>query len=292
MLEAYNQYVVSYQTLETEIERLKGANADLEAKVTEGDDDQKNPADASKDNNNLAYQEEIERLKNEITGLAQKMTIPNQAFVETQAQLDNKALESEIERLKAENVELTEKLSGSSNFDDSPAWGAPEDEVLLTSSDNNATALLELEAEISELKQKIRGEQEEKVKLNEDINAAKVKHGKLTLKVKQLTKELNSRKSASPAASSSTADDSLDKAIQDELNQRAAKAEKALKDSQQQIQDLTVEKSRLLERVDTLEGGNEKFMELKENQVRQLEKFSAIAILFVKMKGVSRIFAT
>ena len=290
LLEAYNQYVVSYQTLETEIERLKGANADLEAKVTEGDDDQKNPADASKDNNTLAYQEEIERLKNEITGLAQKMTIPNQAFVETQAQLDNKALESEIERLKAENVELTEKLSGSSNFDDSPAWGAPEDEVLLTSSDNNATALLELEAEISELKQKIRGEQEEKVKLNEDINAAKVKHGKLTLKVKQLTKELNSRKSASPAASSSTADDSLDKAIQDELNQRAAKAEKALKDSQQQIQDLTVEKSRLLERVDTLEGGNEKFMELKENQVRQLEKFSAI--LFVKMKGVSRIFAT
>ena len=290
LLEAYNQYVVSYQTLETEIERLKGANADLEAKVTEGDDDQKNPADASKDNNNLAYQEEIERLKNEITGLAQKMTIPNQAFVETQAQLDNKALESEIERLKAENVELTEKISGSSNFDDSPAWGAPEDEVLLTSSDNNATALLELEAEISELKQKIRGEQEEKVKLNEDINAAKVKHGKLTLKVKQLTKELNSRKSASPAASSSTADDSLDKAIQDELNQRAAKAEKALKDSQQQIQDLTVEKSRLLERVDTLEGGNEKFMELKENQVRQLEKFSAI--LFVKMKGVSRIFAT
>ena len=271
LLEAYNQYVVSYQTLETEIERLKGANADLEAKVTEGDDDQKNPADASKDNNTLAYQEEIERLKNEITGLAQKMTIPNQAFVETQAQLDNKALESEIERLKAENVELTEKLSGSSNFDDSPAWGAPEDEVLLTSSDNNATALLELEAEISELKQKIRGEQEEKVKLNEDINAAKVKHGKLTLKVKQLTKELNSRKSASPAASSSTADDSLDKAIQDELNQRAAKAEKALKDSQQQIQDLTVEKSRLLERVDTLEGGNEKFMELKENQVRQLE---------------------
>ena len=56
------------------------------------------------------------------------------------------ALESEVERLKVENLELTEKL-GQTNFDDSPAWGAPEDEVLLTSS--------ELEAEISELKQKI-----------------------------------------------------------------------------------------------------------------------------------------
>ena len=54
--------------------------------------------------------------------------------------------------------------------------------------------------------------------------------------MKQLTKELNSRKSASPASSSTFGDDSLDKAIQDELNQRAVKAEKALKDSQQQIQ--------------------------------------------------------
>ena len=87
LLEAYNQYVVSYQALETEIERLKVANTDLEAKVKENNDDQKNP----EENKTLAYQEEIERLKNEITGLAQKMTIPNQAFVETQAQLDNKA---------------------------------------------------------------------------------------------------------------------------------------------------------------------------------------------------------
>ena len=178
-------------------------------------------------------------------------------------------MESEIERLKAENVQLTEKIGQSgSTFDDSPAWGAPEDEVLLTSSDDNNAALLALEAEISELKQKIRADSEEKAKLNEDITAAKVKHGKLTLKVKQLTKELNTRKSSSPA---STADDSLDKAIQDELNQRAVKAEKALKESQQQIQDLTLEKSRLLERVDTLEGGNEKFMELKENQDQEVQ---------------------
>ena len=164
---------------------------------------------------------------------------------------------------------MTEKIGNSgSTFDDSPAWGAPEDEVLLTSSDDNNAALLALEAEISELKQKIRADSEEKAKLNEDITAAKVKHGKLTLKVKQLTKELNTRKSSSPA---STADDSLDKAIQDELNQRAVKAEKALKESQQQIQDLTLEKSRLLERVDTLEGGNEKFMELKENQDQEVQ---------------------
>ena len=82
-------------------------------------------------------------------------------------------------------------------------------------SDNNAEIILQLETEISELRQKIRAEQADKVKLNEELNAAKVKHGKLTLKVKQLSKELQTRKSSSPAsASSGLGDDSLDKAIQ------------------------------------------------------------------------------
>ena len=266
LLEAYNQYVQAHQALEAEIERLKAVNTELEDKIAKTSETLTEVPPKTEDNK-AAYEAEIEKLKNEITGLAAKMTIPNEAFT---SQFDDKAmLEAEISRLKTENEEL--KVSKSTEveaFDDTPAWGAPEDEVLLTSSDNN-NALLELEAEISDLKQKIRSEQEEKGKLNEEINAAKVKHGKLTLKVKQLTKELNSRKSASPAAS--IGDDSLDKAIQDELNQRATKAEKALKDSQQQIQDLVAEKTRLLERVDTLEGGNERFMELKENQDQEVQ---------------------
>ena len=104
-------------------------------------------------------------------------------------------------------------------------WGEPEEDVLqgLESagqpSDNNAEVVLQLEGEISDLRQKIRSEQEEKAKLeaklNEELNAAKVKHGKLTLKVKQLSKELKARKSSSPAsATSGLGDDSLDKAIQ------------------------------------------------------------------------------
>ena len=104
-------------------------------------------------------------------------------------------------------------------------WGEPEEDVLLglesagQPSDNNAEVVLQLEGEISDLRQNIRSEQEEKAKLeaklNEELNAAKVKHGKLTLKVKQLSKELKARKSASPAsATSGLGDDSLDKAIQ------------------------------------------------------------------------------
>ena len=48
---------------------------------------------------------------------------------------------------------------------------------------------------------------------------------------------------------------------------------------------MTVEKSRLLERVDTLEGGNDKFMELKENQVI----FKIWIYFFVKMKNLNKV---
>ena len=60
--------------------------------------------------------------------------------------------------------------------------------------------------------------------------------------------------------------DSLDKAIQEELNQRAEKSEKSLKEIQQQYNELSKEKSKLLERIDTLEAGNSRFLELKESQ--------------------------
>ena len=60
--------------------------------------------------------------------------------------------------------------------------------------------------------------------------------------------------------------DSLDKAIQEELNQRAEKAEKSLKEIQQQCNEVNKEKSKLIERIDTLEAGNSRFLELKESQ--------------------------
>ena len=196
----------------------------------------------------------------------------------TQLSEDITKLNQENETLKAQvtsqvSEEKPPEVDISQSFDnESKGWGGLEEDVLQgESADNsNNNALLELEGEISELKQKIRTEQDEKSKLNEELNAAKVKHGKLTLKVKQLTKELQNRKSASPA-STATGDDSLDKAIQEELNQRAAQAEKSLKDTKQQLNEVNQEKSRLLERIDTLEAGNERFMELKEAQDREVQ---------------------
>ena len=98
------------------------------------------------------------------------------------------------------------------------------------------------------------------------INFLKVKHGKLTLKIKQL----QNRKSASPE------EDSLDKAILDELNQRAKEAEKGLKEAEKTIENLTLEKKKFIERIDTLEGGNDRYFELKEDQDRQVHLLKSI----------------
>ena len=60
------------------------------------------------------------------------------------------------------------------------------------------------------------------------------------------------------------------------MNERAKKAEKSLKEAQTQISELNAEKSRLVDRVDTLEAGNEKFMELKEEQDREVQHLRSV----------------
>jgi chromosome segregation ATPase len=62
------------------------------------------------------------------------------------------------------------------DVDTSKGWGGMEEDVL--QGEASATldnAVMELEAEISDLKQKVRTEQEEKAKLNDDLTAAKMK---------------------------------------------------------------------------------------------------------------------
>ena len=135
----------------------------------------------------------------------------NEIFTTTQAALQEKISELndkniEIEnfvKLKNQNESVINPSPPSPAFDnDSKGWDAPEDEVLLGQSDQpDDNAVLELEAEISELKQKLRTSEEAKTALNDELTAAKVKHGKLTLKIKQLSKELQTRKSMSPAES-------------------------------------------------------------------------------------------
>ena len=224
------------------------------------------------------YVESYNKLSEEITDLKTANENLNEIFTTTQTSLQEKTTElneknAEIERLKQCDTNNPVISAFDDSLTEKSGWGAPEDEIILGQSNPDDNAVLELEAEISELKQKLRSSEEDKIALNEEINAAKVKHGKLTLKVKQLTKELQTRKSMSPDSGGT---DSLDKAIQDELNERATKAEKSLKEFQQQYNDLNKEKTKLLERIDTLEGGNSRFLDLKEAQDQEVEHLKIV----------------
>merc|ERR1712008_342491 len=300
LAEAYNQYVEAYNRINEEYSKVTSERDALNQTI-KSMEEQALPCPSvvqdqqAEDYNKLleAYNQYVESY-NKLNDESMKLAAQNEEFSSTikalEQELENKEKEllAQVQEPKPPTVTEGETVVVSEAFDaDLKGWGEPEEDVLqgLESagqpSDNNAEVVLQLEAEISDLRQKIRSEQGEKAKLeaklNEELNAAKVKHGKLTLKVKQLSKELKARKSASPAsATSGLGDDNLDKAIQDELNERANKVEKSLKEAQSTVSELNAEKSRLLDRVDTLEAGNEKFMELKESQDREVQHLRSV----------------
>ncbi len=245
LLAAYSQYVEAHDKLAAEATELKEASADLTeqlAKTSEALEAKEKELDEVKNSQQPQVQEEVVK---QATTTTTTTTTTTASLFEDSSSTDNKG------------------------------WSMEEDLFQTTADseapDDNSNAVLELEAEISDLKARLRQEAEEKAKLNEELTAAKVKHGKLTMKVKQLTKDLNSRKSMSPAASSTTSDDSLDKAIMDEMGERAKRAEKEAADLKKEKVGLEAEKAKLLDRIDTLENGNERFMELKEQQDREVQ---------------------
>merc|ERR1712079_446305 len=75
----------------------------------------------------------------------------------------------------ADEVAWTEEQEG---------WGVEQAEVQQTSATSQDVILLE--TEISDLRGKLRKVEEERNKVSEDLNAAKLKNGKLLVKVKQL----------------------------------------------------------------------------------------------------------
>jgi len=63
---------------------------------------------------------------------------------------------------------------------------------------------------------------------------------------------------------------------------RLRDAESRLCDLEKQSHDLTLEKSRLLDRIDSLEAGNERFFEMKEKQVWGLSSNKLVCFNYSK----------
>ena len=116
-------------------------------------------------------------------------------------------------------------------------WGADEEIVVQSTANETSETVLQLEGEISELRHKLRTAEEAKNGLQEELNAAKIKHGKLTLKVKTLTKDLQNSQRGHKSKSSSPEDNLLEMAIQDELKSQVSKAEKETSELKKQLKE-------------------------------------------------------
>ena len=71
----------------------------------------------------------------------------------------------------------------------------------------------------------------------------------------------------------------MDSFVQSEINQQIEKGEKENRDLKRQVEALTNEKLKLVDQVDTLSAGNERFVEMKEQQDNQMELLKSHQVL-------------
>merc|ERR1719234_1488081 len=229
LLEAYNQYVAAYDNLNAEYGKLQQT---------------------------LTSSENVEDKEKELvdkTCAVAKMSISS-------------ALASQM-KPKAEPVPPAEDpVAETSWSEQDEGWGVEQAEVQQSSSSQD---VLLLETEISELRGKMRTVVEERNKMSEDLTAAKLKNGKLLVKVKQLQKEVENLKKSSRSGSSEM--DELDRALQDEMKLQADKTQNELREIKKETEQLRLEKENLSKKVETLLSANEQMIVLKEKQDNEVE---------------------
>ena len=71
----------------------------------------------------------------------------------------------------------------------------------------------------------------------------------------------------------------MDSFVQSEINEQIEKGEKEARELKKQVESLTQEKQKLADQVDTLAAGNERFMEMKEQQDNQVEMLQAHQVI-------------
>jgi len=304
LLEAYNQYVVAYDFINNEFTTLKNQSSYLPAQEAANADQQRNnqPEKEQEENDENQSIVELQTLLLEketiITELRQQVDLKEKELVEKtcavakmnissalskslqvikQTSTEVKPVEKvlEISNQSSENISPDEsvvettseivEVAAEQPWEESEGWGVEETAEVQQSS---SSEVLLLETEISELRQKIRELEDEKSKNTDDLNSAKLKNGKFLVKVKQLTKEMETLKKSK---SKSPELDDLDRALHDEIKHQAEKCQADLKESRKEIDNLRIEKEYLAKKLDTLETANERLIEMKEKQDNEVE---------------------
>ena len=283
LLEAYNSYVEAYNTMSTEYNSLKESNPltsneELEALKT---------TLAEKDVEIARYISELKAKEEDLvskTASIAKMSISSHLGRLMVHKQEETSLAPEIKSLslsKTEEVNVkpddVKALSAVKNEEvsieptevqQSQDWDEPEGWGEESSTGQVPDQVLQLEQEISELRQEIKLLQGTRSEIETELNNSKLKNGKLLVKVKSLTKQIETLKKS---CSSGGGADDLDKALEEEMNHQLEKSRTETKELQKELEGLKEEKKMLERKLEVLEVGNDRMVEMKEQQDMDVE---------------------
>jgi len=129
-----------------------------------------------------------------------------------------------------------------------------------------AAAKTAAETAADQLKQEVVVLTAAKTEAETELNAAKLKNGKMLVKVKTLTKQVESLKSGSKSGGGASFMDDLDKTLEAEMKAQVVKAEGQLEEVRRELASAKVDKVRMEEKVDTLEAAHDRMLQMKESQ--------------------------
>ena len=297
LLEAYNQYVEAYNTMSTEYNSLKETTP--EDKPGEDVDALKTALMAKEDEVSrlsidlLALQGQVAERDAETDRLTQELTAREHELVNKTGQVAKLSIQSHLGKLmvakqeptsispeqkplsvhKGEEVSVApETIHGvkeeEEDWTESEGWGAdaePEAGIAVPE------AVHQLELEISDLRQQIKGLEASKETAETEVNNSKLKNGKLLVKVKALTKQVETLKQQQRSGSSAGGGDDLDRALEEEMNNQVKRAKAEVQEISAELENVKTEKAGLEKRADTLTAANNRLVEMKEQQDSDLE---------------------
>ncbi|MPC16480.1 hypothetical protein E2C01_009306 [Portunus trituberculatus] len=187
-------------------------------------------------------------------------------------ELEGKYTELQNQVASLETTPSSKNVPASEPYDllaevDWSAEGQIEDEHVLQSS-----ADTKYQKEIDCLKEKLITLEKEKNSIYDELQAAKLKSGKMLQKLKltqnkneALNKEVQKLKAKAGGFSD------LDQALEEEWKAQVSKAEAERDEMKQKIDEMESEKENLVSQIDVLTAAQEKYLELKEDQDHTLQ---------------------
>ncbi|XP_054265609.1 centromere-associated protein E-like isoform X1 [Macrosteles quadrilineatus] len=233
----------------------------IQENVTEDSSDSSQSPPSSESKKILAMQNKITELENQLSSVNSENVTLKTRLQELEVQSKNVGESNAL-------LENEEWASGSKDEDDGWGWGS-KDALLEHEYSQKQKVNSELETKVSTLESRLRDQELENIRLNDELKAAQTKCTKLFKKVKEFKNKSDSLERSSRERS--VGFDDLDIAMQEEMKSQIEKLEKSLKECTSNLNSLQTEREGLLKRIDTLTSGNERLIEMKERQDIEVE---------------------